>query len=62
MKLKDLLVLYDGSGTLCINDDKLNCLCKGDIWNVTLYDLEHCEVTSFGVYDNELCVRVRKGK
>lgn len=37
MKLKDLLVLYDGSGTLCINDDELNCLCKGDIWNVTLY-------------------------
>ena len=62
MKLKDLLTLYDGSGTLCINDDELNCLCNGKIWNVTLYDLENCEVVSFGVYDNELCVRVRHRK
>lgn len=62
MKLKDLLVLYDGSGTICINDDNLNCICKGNIWNAKLYDFEHCEVVTFGFYDNELCVRVRESK
>lgn len=62
MKLKDLLTLYDGHGTICINDDNLNCITKGNLWNPKLYDLEHYEVVSFGFYDNELCVRVREGK
>ena len=60
MELKDLLVLYDGHGRICINDDNLSCIIKGDFWNPRLYDLEHCEVVSFRFYDNELCVRVRR--
>ena len=59
MKLKDFLALYDDAGIICINDDNLNCLCYGDIWNTKLDDFENCEVVSFGFYDNELCVRVR---
>lgn len=62
MKLKDLLVLYDGHGTICINDDNLNCITKGNLWNPKLYDLEYYEVVVFGFYDNELCVRVRENK
>lgn len=59
MELKDLLVLYDGAGIICINDNNLNCIYKGSIWNSKLYDFEHYEVVSFFVYDNELCVKVR---
>lgn len=58
MKLKDLLVLYDGAKAICINDNNLNCIYNGNIWNPRLYDFEHREVISFGFYDNELCVRV----
>lgn len=28
MKLRDFLELYNGAGTICINDDNLNCICK----------------------------------
>lgn len=59
MKLKDFLAMYDGHGTICINDDNRNCICKGNFWNPKLHDFENCEVVSFGFYDNELCVRVR---
>ena len=59
MKLRDFLDLYDGAGIICINDDNLDNLCYGDIWNVKLDDFENCEVIAFGFYDNELCVRVR---
>ena len=59
MKLRDFLDLYDGVGIVCINDDNLNCLCYGDIWNVNIYDFENREVVLFGFYDNKLYVRVR---
>lgn len=59
MKLKDLLVLYDGIGTICINDDNLGCIFKGNFWSSDLYDFDDYEVIAFGFYDNELCVRVR---
>lgn len=39
MKLKDFLTLYDGHGTICINDDNLNCVCKGNFWNPRLMTL-----------------------
>lgn len=58
MELKDLLVLYDGVKDICIKDNNLNCIYKGDIWNPRLYDFEHREVISFGFYDNELYVKV----
>ena len=59
MKLKDFLDLYDGAGIVCINDDNLNCLCYGDIWNVNIYYFENRKVVLFGFYDNKLYVRVR---
>lgn len=59
MELKDLLALHDTNGIICINDDNLNCIFKGNIWSPKLYDLEHRKVVCFGVYDNEFCVRAR---
>lgn len=59
MKLKDFLTRYDWTGTVCINDDNLNCITKGNFWNLKLHELGDREVVAFGFYDNELCVRVK---
>lgn len=61
MKLREFLNLYDNwNGIICVNDDDLNCIIKGDPYvvlsNGNLFEME---VVSFGFYDNELCVRVR---
>ena len=61
MKLREFLGLYDNwNGTVCVNDDDLNLVVKGDPYVVLSHEnVYEMEVASFGFYDNELCVRVR---
>jgi hypothetical protein len=53
--------MYDNwNGIVCVNDDNLNCIVKGNLFVVLSKDnLYEMEVVAFGFYDNELCVRVR---
>lgn len=61
MKLREFLDLYDNwNGVICVNDDDLNPIIKGDPYVVLSHgNLLEKEVVAFGFYDNELCVRVR---
>lgn len=61
MKLREFLDMYDNwNGIICVNDDNLNCIIKGNPYVVLSHkNLYEMEVVSFGFYDNELCVRVR---
>lgn len=61
MILRDFLNMYDNwNGVICVNGDNLDCIIKGDPYVVLSYEhLYKMEVTAFGFYDNELCVRVR---
>ena len=61
MKLREFLNMYDNwNGIICVNDDNLNCIIKGNPYVVLSYgNLYDMEVVAFGFYDNELCVRVR---
>lgn len=61
MKCREFLNMYDNwNGIVCINDDNLNLIVKGEPDIVLSYkDTHEREVVAFGFYDNELCVRVR---
>ena len=61
MKCRDFLDMYDNwNGTVCINNDNLDLIVKGDPYVVLSYkNVSEMEVVAFGFYDNELCVRVR---
>lgn len=61
MTLREFLDLYDNwNGVICINDDNLNLVVKGNPYVVLSYEkLIEMKVVAFGFYDNELCVRVR---
>ena len=61
MKLRKFLDMYDNwNGIICVNDDNLNCIVKGNPDVVLSHgNLFAMKVVSFGFYDNELCVRVR---
>lgn len=62
MELRDFLNLYGGHTKVCVNDDNLRRVFIGNIFAAKICDYKHCEVVSFGFYDNELGVRVREGK
>ena len=62
MKLRELLDMYDNwNGITVINDDNLEPIVK-EKTSVIVEDerFVNCEVVSFGFYDNEFCVRIRK--
>lgn len=61
MKFREFLSMYDNwNGIICVNDDGLNRIIKGDPFVVLSHgNLSEMYVVSFGFYDNELCVRVR---
>ncbi len=61
MKCREFLDMYDNwNGIVCINDDNLDLIVKGEPDVVLSYrNTFEMEVVSFGFYDNELCVRVR---
>ena len=58
MKLRDFLNLYDGNIKVIVNNNNLKRIFAGNIFGARISDYKHCEVISFGFYDNELCVRV----
>ena len=61
MKLREFLDLYDNwNGVICVNDDNLQPIVKGDPYVVLSHNsLYEMEVVAFGFYDNELCIRVK---
>ena len=64
MIFKEFIQLYsDWNGTTVVNDNDLNCIAKGNTWDIAheefLLDLE---VVSFDFMDNEFCVRVITGR
>ena len=61
MKCREFLNMYDNwNGIVCINDDNLKLIIKGEPDVVLSYENTlKMEVVSFGFYDNELCVRVK---
>lgn len=61
MKLRKFLGLYDNwNGVVCVNDDNLKLIVKGDPYVVLSHsNLYGMEVMAFGLYDNELCIRVK---
>lgn len=64
MKLREFLNMYDNwNGTVCVNDDNLDLIIKGEPTVVLSYkDVFEKEVVAFGFYDNELCVRISESK
>lgn len=55
----------DWNGSICVNDDNLLLIIKGNTANVMnmvnngfLQYLKNVQVVSFGFYDDELCVRL----
>ena len=61
----ELIELYDNWKRVKINDKELNeVLYEGDPWKIhengflPKYSFINAEVMSFGVYDDELCIRV----
>ena len=53
----------DWNGTTVVNDDDLNCIAKGNTWDIAHEEfLLDMEVVSFDFLDNELCIRVITGR
>ena len=64
MTVKELLNMYDNWNTITkINDCNLNCIAKDATSKIAENDeLASKEVVSFGFYDNEFCIRIRKAQ
>lgn len=58
MKLRNFLNLYNGNIKVIVNNNNLKRVFAGNIFGARISDYKHCEVISFGFYDNELCARV----
>ena len=61
MECREFLEMYDNwNGIVCINDDNLDLIIKGQPAAVLSYkNVFEKEVVAFGFYDNELCIRVK---
>ena len=61
MKLRDFVDLYDNwNGILVVNNDNLKPIVRDKVEvDLSYKNVYEKEVVAFGLYDDELCVRVR---